>query len=113
MANRFDAADLIIYLDYSWIICFKRFIERWMNHRNKVKVEQISDPAEKFSFRFFMIVVYKAIFKSQKREIESIISEVNSNKILRISSPKNYKKFINKQFGVSEPKTRLSFVGNR
>lgn len=100
MKNRLEAANLVIYLDYSPLVCFIRFIKRWRIHRKTVRITSVVDPEEKFSFTFFFLVIYRALFKSQKREIESIISNMNQEKIVTIKTPRKLKEFITSSFAV-------------
>ncbi len=92
MAERLHASDMVVYLDYSFYICFVRYIKRWWNHRNKI--EHREDPQERFSVKFFIIVVVSAIFKSQRREINKILRKIEDDKVYRITSPKKLEEFV-------------------
>lgn len=98
MINRIHSADIVIYLDYSSFISLYRYIKRWFTHRVENRNAIKNNPEEKFSFKLLFSEIFKAIFNPHKSEIEDLLQNNMTNNIVRISSPKELDKFINRKF---------------
>jgi hypothetical protein len=48
--------------------------------------------------KLFFIVVFSAIFKSQRKEINNILKDVDRERIFRITSPRKLEKFVSDHF---------------
>ncbi len=88
MAERLKRADLIIYLDYSGLLCSWRVIRRWFKHRKESRPELDKDALERFSLDFL-----KVVFKRKEREpIEEALKGISQEHVVRVYSPKELKK---------------------
>lgn len=91
MADRLKFADLVIYLDYSGIRCAWQLIKRWLNHRNKSRPELPKEAKEKFTFKFFWLV----LTRGERKDIEEAIKISGARNVKRFNSPKQTNNFLN------------------
>ncbi|QEE15149.1 DNA topology modulation protein [Promethearchaeum syntrophicum] len=92
---RLEAADLIIFLDYSKHLCVFRALKRSMLHRNKNRPDITEGCKEKFDMEF-----YKWIWDFPNRNRDKIVLALSKlkekKKIFVFKHPKELKKWIEK-----------------
>lgn len=90
---RIKAADMIIFLDYSRLLCLFRAMKRSLLNRNKYRPDITEGCKEKFDMEF-----YKWIWNFPKRSRHKIISALSKlhdhKKIYVFKHPKELKKWI-------------------
>jgi adenylate kinase family enzyme len=79
----FDRADTIIYLDYPPLVATLRYLKRWLKHRKNPRPELEGSP-EKFDWKFMKLVWTKG----EAISLERFLSEVNPEKIIKLTSPR-------------------------
>ena len=94
MSNRLNEAELVVYLDYSGVRCAYQLIKRWISHRKEARPELSSEALEKFSWRFFWLVLTRA----ERVEIEQTLKMTNPSNLCRLTTPKKFKKFLREKF---------------
>ncbi len=83
-------SDKIVYLDYPPMVASWRYIKRWWKHRKHARPELEGSP-ERFSFKFLEL----AWTKGEVSYMEEILDKTEyENKILRLKSPKEARKFL-------------------
>ena len=90
MANRFERADLVLYLDYSRLLCFWRVILRWIQHRKESRPELPKEALETFSCN----LLWTVLKRGERGCIESALNMVKPEYIVRVHSPKELDRFI-------------------
>lgn len=91
MKNRFDKADLIIWLDYSTLTQLKGIFKRYFKHLNKEKKE-IPGCKERLNFQF---VKYVATYNKKKRHIiEDNLKDIPSSKIITFKKQKDLNRWL-------------------
>jgi adenylate kinase family enzyme len=86
----FDAADIIIYLDYPRIIPTWRYIKRFLKHRKNSRPELEGSP-EKFSFKFLRTVW----MKWEVITLDEFLNNIdNKAKIIKFYTPKEAESFL-------------------
>ena len=96
LKQRIEAADLVIYLDYSSLAQVKGVIKRYFKGHNKEKPE-IPGCKEKMDFNFFVFVLH---WRRDKRG--NIINNLNSAKnknVLIFKNQRQLNKWYKKEFG--------------
>ena len=90
---RLEAADIIIFLDYSKYLCVFRAVKRSLLGRNKIRPDITEDCNEKFDLEF-----YKWIWDFPNRNRQKIVSALlklqDKKKIFVFKRPKELKKWI-------------------
>lgn len=93
MDIRFQAANTIIFMDISRIICVYRAIKRSFQYRNKSRSDMIEGNKERFDLNF-----YKWIWnypKDKRPEIMKRLNEFkNEKEIIILESPKEVRNYI-------------------
>lgn len=87
----FERADSIIYLDYSPLTSSWRYLKRWWKHRKNPRPELEGNP-EKFSFKFLKLVWTKGEAVSLEKFLMGVPDQ---SKILKLTSPKETRSFLN------------------
>lgn len=88
----FARADVIMYLDYSPMVCAMRYIKRWWLHRRDPRPEIPGCP-EKFSFRFLWLVWTKGEAVSLERFLAGVQDQ---RKIVRFKTPRAAEDYLKK-----------------
>ncbi len=92
---RIEAADLIIFLDFSKYLCVFRALKRSLLHRNKIRPDITEGCKEKFDMEF-----YKWIWDFPNRNREKIVLALSKlqdkKKIFVFKHPKELKKWVEK-----------------
>ena len=98
MDIRLNAADTIIFLDISRIICVYRIFKRILQYRNKTRPDMGEGCEERFSLDFF-----KWVWEYPKTKKPMILDKLNDlsndKEVIILKSPKEVKQFIK---GISE-----------
>jgi len=93
MDIRLDAADMIIFLDYSRFLCLFRAIKRSFLFRNRYRPDITEGCEEKFNLEF-----YKWIWDFPNRNRQKIIDSLSKfrdhKKIYTFKKPKELKKWL-------------------
>lgn len=97
MLERFEAADLIIYLDYSTIAQLKGVMNRFFKNHGKEK-EEIPGCKERMNWTFFKFVI---TWRKKKREniLKSLDKIENKDKIIIFKNRKELNKWFKREFG--------------
>ncbi|MEW9671582.1 DNA topology modulation protein [Ammoniphilus sp. 3BR4] len=93
MDIRLNAADTIIFLDISRIICVFRVFKRILQYRNRTRPDMSEGCEERFSFKFF-----KWIWEYPKTKRPSILERLeqllNDKEVIILKSPKEVHRFL-------------------
>lgn len=94
---RLKRADIILYLDYSGIRAAIGGLKRWWMYRGKKRPEMPDGCSEKTSIDWHYLWVM--IGRYERNEIEKYLhSYTNSNKLVRLYSPRKTNQFIMDNF---------------
>lgn len=86
LKQRFERADLIIWLDYSTFTLLKGIFKRFLQTRNKER-EEIPGCKERLNFTF---IKYVATYNKKKRHIiEDYLKDIPRDKVLIFRKQKN------------------------
>lgn len=86
LKQRFERADLIIWLDYSTFTLLKGIFKRFLQTRNKER-EEIPGCKERINFTF---IKYVATYNKKKRHIiEDYLKDIPRDKVLIFRKQKN------------------------
>lgn len=66
MDLRMEAADTIIYLDFSTVVCLWSILKRWLMYRNKSRPDMTEGCSEKIDWEFFNWVL---TFRRRNRKL--------------------------------------------
>lgn len=89
LKERFDRADLIIYLDYSSIMLLKGILKRFIKLNNKERPE-IPGCKERLDFKFLKCVL---TYNKKKRPlIKSYLKDIQQDKVLIFKKQKDLNK---------------------
>ncbi len=92
LKERFDKADLIIWLDYSTFMQLKGVLKRYFKTRNKERLE-IPGCKERLDFNF---IKYVATYNKKKRHvIVDYLKDVPKEKVLIFKRQKDLNKWLN------------------
>lgn len=97
MEIRLNAADTIIFLDISRIICVYRAFKRLLKYRNKTRPDMGEDCEERFDLDFFRWIWNYP--KTKKLGILKNLEQLSKDKhkqVIILKSPAEVKKFIKK-----------------
>ena len=94
LKTRLEAADLVIWLDYSTYAQLKGVIKRYLSNRNKEK-EEIPGCKEQLKFSFLKYV--SKYNKEKRHHITDNIEGIDTNKILIFKKQKDLNKWVSKQ----------------
>ena len=87
---KLERASTVLYLDYSGWRALLGGLRRWWQYRGRVRPEMPAGCVEKLDWKYL-----KVIFKKMERpEIETAIANF-ANKIVRLKSPRETKKYLN------------------
>ena len=101
LKERFERADLIIWLDYSTFALLKGILKRFLQTRNKER-EEIPGCKERLNFDFIKYVV---TYNKKKRPIiEDYLKDVPKDKFLVFKKQKNLNNWL-KDFDVKDGET--------
>lgn len=101
LKERFERADLIIWLDYSTFALLKGIFKRFLQTRNKER-EEIPGCKERLNFDFIKYVV---TYNKKKRPIiEDYLKDVPKDKFLVFKKQKNLNNWL-KDFDVKDGET--------
>ncbi|HBE90902.1 MAG: hypothetical protein A3E37_00415 [Candidatus Andersenbacteria bacterium RIFCSPHIGHO2_12_FULL_46_9] len=92
MADRVRMADIIIYLDYSGLLCAWRVFLRWFKHRRVSRPELPLEALEKLDLKFLWLV----FSRGERKDVEAALQGVDQSRILRATSPQQMDKLIQK-----------------
>lgn len=95
LSQRLDAADLIIYLDYSSFAQIRGIMGRFMKHHGEEKKE-IPGCKEQMTFKFFIWVLNWR--KNKRNEVMEKINKIDKNKVLIFKNRRNLNKWYYKNF---------------
>ncbi len=91
LKERFDKADLIIWLDYSTFMHLKGIFKRYFKMRNSERPE-IPGCRERMDFKF---IKYVATYNKKKRPIiENYLKDVSKDKLLVFKKQKDLNKWL-------------------
>ena len=94
LKERFQRADLIIWLDYSTYAQLKGVIKRYLTNKDKEK-EEIPGCKEQLNFNFLK---YVSKYNKEKRKyIVDNIEGIDTNKIIIFKKQKDLNKWLSKQ----------------
>ena len=88
--ERFQLADMIIYLDFNRFFCLKSVISRYKKNKGKARNDMAEGCAEKLDFEFIKWVLYKGRTKTKKQYFSDLISNADTG-----LSFKNRKQLLN------------------
>lgn len=101
LKERFERADLIIWLDYSTFALLKGIFKRFLQTRNKER-EEIPGCKERLNFDF---VKYVVTYNKKKRPIiEDYLKDIPKDKFLVFKKQKNLNNWL-KDFDVKDGET--------
>ena len=92
MDNRVKTADLVLYLDYSGILCAWRVFRRWLKYRKESRPELPEEALERFSFKF----LWRILTRKERENIEDALRGVDKSHVTRFRSPKELERFMEK-----------------
>ncbi|TDQ42820.1 DNA topology modulation protein [Aureibacillus halotolerans] len=94
MDVRIAAADTIIFIDLPRLLCTYRVVKRWLQYRNKTRVDMGEGCSEKVDLAFLKWVwTYPATKRPEViRKLEQVASD---KKVVHLTSQKNVKGFLN------------------
>ena len=72
--NRFEEADLIIFLNFNRFFCFKSAFKRYKENKGKTRSDMALGCEEKFDFEFMKWILYKGRNKRKRLWYKNIIS---------------------------------------
>ena len=101
LKERFDNADLIIWLDYSTYMQLKGVLKRFLKTRNRERPE-IPGCKERLDFNFIKYVI--TYNKKKRPEIIEILKEVSKDKVLIFKKQKDLNRWI-KEWRIDNEKT--------
>ena len=101
LKERFDKADLIIWLDYSTYMQLKGVLKRFLKTRNRERPE-IPGCKERLDFNFIKYVI--TYNKKKRPEIIEILKEVPKDKVLIFKKQKDLNRWI-KEWRIDNEKT--------
>lgn len=101
LKERFDNADLIIWLDYSTYMQLKGVLKRFLKTRNRERPE-IPGCKERLDFNFIKYVI--TYNKKKRPEIIEILKEVPKDKVLIFKKQKDLNRWI-KEWRIDNEKT--------
>lgn len=84
LAERVNASDLVIYLDYSGLRCAWRVLKRWAAHCRESRPELPVEAHERISLRFLWTVLSRA----ERPAIEAALRGVDHARVRRVTSPR-------------------------
>jgi adenylate kinase family enzyme len=90
MSERVQKADLVIYLDYSGILCFWRAFIRMIKHHGEQRQELPEGCFDHFSRRFLWII----LMRGERKRIEGALKGVDSSRVVRLKSPRALKGYM-------------------
>lgn len=85
MSGRLQAADRIIYLDYSGIRCAFRFLKRWFMHRRASRPELPDEALDELDLSF----LWRVLFRKERPGIEKALDVVDKSKVIRVYTPRS------------------------
>ena len=93
MDSRLEAADTIIWLDFSRNLCLWRIIKRYLQYRGKVRDDMAADCKERLTWEFLQYVYNFP--KQQRPKIVSILKKYqDSKKIVILRDSRQVKTFL-------------------
>lgn len=101
LKERFDNADLIIWLDYSTYMQLKGVLKRFLKTRNRERSE-IPGCKERLDFNFIKYVI--TYNKKKRPEIIEMLKEVSKDKVLIFKKQKDLNRWI-KEWRIDNEKT--------
>lgn len=101
LKERFDNADLIIWLNYSTYMQLKGVLKRFLKTRNRERPE-IPGCKERLDFNFIKYVI--TYNKKKRPEIIEMLKEIPKNKILIFKKQKDLNRWI-KEWRIENEKT--------
>ena len=101
LKERFDKADLIIWLDYSTYMQLKGVLKRFLKTRNRERPE-IPGCKERLNFNFIKYVI--TYNKKKRPEIIEMLKEVSKDKVLIFKKQKDLNRWI-KEWRIDNEKT--------
>lgn len=101
LKERFDNADLIIWLDYSTYMQLKGVLKRFLKTRNRERPE-IPGCKERLDFNFIKYVI--TYNKKKRPEIIEMLKEVPKDKVLIFKKQKDLNRWI-KEWRIDNEKT--------
>lgn len=94
LKKRLEAADLIIWLDYSSFAQIKGVIKRYLKNAGKEKPE-IPGCKERLKFEFIKYVI--RYNKDKRHFITDALKNINKDKVIIFKNQKNLNKWLDKQ----------------
>ncbi|MDE6240928.1 MAG: hypothetical protein K2M08_00730 [Anaeroplasmataceae bacterium] len=92
--ERFQEADLVIYLAYNRFACLRNVIHRYKTFKNKTRPDMADGCAEKLDKEFVSWVFYKGRTKRKKTNYTNLV--LNAQKGLIFKSRKKLHKYLKK-----------------
>ena len=92
--DRLKQADLIIYLDYSGLRCALYYIKRIIKHSRRARPEMSEEALDAFEANYF----WRIFMRRERPGIETALRDVDKSKVVRLSSPRELRKFMNNKF---------------
>ncbi len=91
IADRVDRATLVVWLDYSTMVCVKSVLARSLSNRGKQANYMAEGCLEKFDMSF---VRYTARYRATKRRDLANILALSSDKVLQFTSRRQCQKWL-------------------
>ncbi|HEY1054846.1 DNA topology modulation protein [Emticicia fontis] len=93
LSTRFEAADTIIFLDFSTLLCLQRVIKRFFKYRGTTRPDMTEGCPEKLDWEFiFWIIGYRKSYRPIV--LEKIAQYAASRKVLIFQRPAQVKRFL-------------------
>jgi adenylate kinase family enzyme len=83
LAARLQAADTIIYFDYSGLRCAWRVLRRWFMYRGKSRLELPEGSLERLDLGYF----WRVLTRKERPGLERALLLTDNNKIMILHSP--------------------------
>jgi adenylate kinase family enzyme len=81
--ERFQLADMIIYLDFNRFFCLKSIISRYRKYKGKTRNDMAEGCLEKLDFEFIKWVLFKGRSKAKKQYFSDLISNADIGLIFK------------------------------
>ena len=81
--ERFDLADMIIFLDYNRFTCYRNARRRYKENKNKTRCDMAEGCSEKFDFEFKKWVFYKGRTKQKRQKLLNITKKCKNHYIFK------------------------------
>lgn len=91
MRSRAERADLIIWLDYSGLLCLRRVLGRWWKHRNVGRPEYAPEMREEITPKFW----WDVFWRNERHGIVDALKDIPETRIVRLQTPEKLVALLN------------------